>query len=374
MRNKTLSTLWKFRNTSKVSQSVGPNLVMTSSTCYAQPSNNNKHFSRSYATAKRPVVIGGSNVDIVATATEDIKMDGRMLNGTISQCCGGVGRNIANALARLNMNPLLLTAIGNDELGQFLVAGSKHMDNKGFLRCKEYNSGCCCVIVDSDRECKFIIGNMNIHSQISLDWIRKFEEDIMNSSFLVLDGNLGPTAFDYILKTCHSLNIPVWFEPTDIAVCHVIFSSKEWTSITHISPNFNELKHMSSVLTGKDYSHMNPSSLQDLITQSITLARNFPKSMVVMVTLGKHGMVLICGDNVKYYAALPVDNIANVSGAGDCAVGGYIAAHLCNRSETEKVFAALSCARQSLMSTTPVPSHMSLDLGEAKYESYSSQL
>lgn len=319
-------------------------------------------FTQSYATGRRPVVIGGSNVDIVAAATEDIMMDGRMLNGTIAQCRGGVARNIADALARLQVNPLLITAVGDDEMGQFLVNGSKHMDTSAYLHCSKHTSGSCCVIVDMDRECKFMVGNMDIHSQISLDWIQRFEVDIVNSSFLVLDGNLKPDSISYLLKLSKEYNIPVWFEPTDIAVCDVIFQSLEWKSVTHMSPNFNELCHMSSVLTGQDYSNVKPSSLEELISQSIMLARHFPKTTVIMVTLGKHGMLLVSGDSIKYYEALPVEHISNVSGAGDCAVAGYITASLSNMSETDKVSAALSCAKQSLLSTIPVPSHMSFNV------------
>lgn len=323
-------------------------------------------FTRSYATDRRPVVIGGSNVDIITAATEDIVMDGRMLNGTIAQCRGGVGRNIADALARLQVNPLFITAVGDDEMGQFLMDGSKHMDTQGYLHCSKHTSGCCSVIVDKDRECKFLVGNMNIHSQISLDWIQKFEKDIMNSSMLVLDANLKPDTFDYVLKLSKDHNIPVWFEPTDISACDGIFQSSEWTAITHISPNFNELRHMSSVLSGHNYSNLNPSSLEELITQSIKLARHFPTTTFVMVTLGKDGMLLVSGNSIKYFEALPVQNISNVSGAGDCAVAGYITAYLSNMSETERVSAALSCAKQSLLSTTPVPSQMRLNVADVK--------
>uniref|UniRef100_A0A8D8WFB9 Pseudouridine kinase n=1 Tax=Cacopsylla melanoneura TaxID=428564 RepID=A0A8D8WFB9_9HEMI len=320
-------------------------------------------FTRTYASIKRPIVIGGSNVDIVATllpptVLADIPMDGRMVSGTISQCRGGVGRNIGDALAKLNTNPLLITAVGNDEMGQFLTSGLKHMDTKGVLHCKQEASASCCVIVDQDGECKFIIGNMNIHANISLHWIQKFEQDLINASFIVFDGNLKPDAINYILQICHIHNIPVWFEPTDIAVCSII-KSTQWTSITHLSPNFNELKHMTSALTGNNYSHINPTCIEEFINESVTLAKHFPTHTLLMVTLGRHGMVLICGDSMNYYEALPVDNIVNVSGAGDCAVAGYIAAQLSGNNEMERVSAALSCAWQSLMSSTPVPTKLS---------------
>lgn len=48
-------------------------------------------------------------------------MDGRTLGGKIHQSGGGVGRNIADALGKLGMKPYLMSAVGVDHFGEYLL-------------------------------------------------------------------------------------------------------------------------------------------------------------------------------------------------------------------------------------------------------------
>lgn len=55
-------------------------------------------------------------------------MDGRTVEGRIRQSAGGVGRNIADALGKLQRcPPLLLSAIGSDLYGKFLLDNINHL-------------------------------------------------------------------------------------------------------------------------------------------------------------------------------------------------------------------------------------------------------
>ena len=70
------------------------------------------------------VVIGGANVDVKARSTGPAVR--RTSNpGTAVLGAGGVGRNIAENLARLGTSTHLVTAVGNDPLGDQLVASTR---------------------------------------------------------------------------------------------------------------------------------------------------------------------------------------------------------------------------------------------------------
>ena len=67
------------------------------------------------------VVVGGANVDLKAQSSE--KAIAATSNpGHASLSAGGVGRNIAENLARLGTPTHLVAAIGVDQLGEWLVA------------------------------------------------------------------------------------------------------------------------------------------------------------------------------------------------------------------------------------------------------------
>lgn len=54
-------------------------------------------------------------------------MDGGTREGIITQVCGGVGRNHADALTRLGLKSKLISAGGNDSLKLSLQANCSHM-------------------------------------------------------------------------------------------------------------------------------------------------------------------------------------------------------------------------------------------------------
>lgn len=50
-----------------------------------------------------------------------VQLEGRTLKGRIRQSGGGVGRNLADALGKLGASPTLVTAVGDDQPGRFLL-------------------------------------------------------------------------------------------------------------------------------------------------------------------------------------------------------------------------------------------------------------
>ena len=72
---------------------------------------------------KEVVVIGGSSIDIIGSPQYDfIARDSNP--GQIEITAGGVGRNIAENLARLGVNCTLLTCIGKDVYGKIIIQKS----------------------------------------------------------------------------------------------------------------------------------------------------------------------------------------------------------------------------------------------------------
>jgi sugar/nucleoside kinase (ribokinase family) len=65
------------------------------------------------------VVIGGANMDVKGRAAER-HQQGTSNPGTVTVSPGGVGRNIAENLARLGIDAALITALGHDANGALL--------------------------------------------------------------------------------------------------------------------------------------------------------------------------------------------------------------------------------------------------------------
>ena len=59
--------------------------------------------------------------------TRSPQLDGSTHRGRIAQSYGGVGRNVADALARLGHRPHFVSSVGRDQLGSALVSNNQHM-------------------------------------------------------------------------------------------------------------------------------------------------------------------------------------------------------------------------------------------------------
>lgn len=54
-------------------------------------------------------------------------MDGRTIEGKVQTTAGGVGRNLADCMARLGADPLLISLVGAQENAQTLLGKMDHM-------------------------------------------------------------------------------------------------------------------------------------------------------------------------------------------------------------------------------------------------------
>ena len=65
---------------------------------------------------------------------------------------------------------------------------------------------------------------------------------------VVLDANFSSETIDCILQVCHSLQIPVFFEPTDPRKARKAAKSDFASAIHFASPNIHELRTMANTV------------------------------------------------------------------------------------------------------------------------------
>src|SRR5437879_5002891 len=120
-------------------------------------------------------------------------MDGSTHLGKIQKLYGGVGRNISEALGLLGHRPLFLSVVGDDASGKtmidaipsvlsilfFAFYSSKKVDNffKKFqdvslvARLRNFSTASYSLILDKKGECLFGVGDMEIHNNISKQYV-----------------------------------------------------------------------------------------------------------------------------------------------------------------------------------------------------------
>lgn len=254
------------------------------------------------------VVIGGANVD--CKARSHAKATPQTSNpGHTSMSPGGVGRNIAENLARLGDRVHLISAVGNDPIGDDLVAhtaaagvGVDHVART------DQPTGTYTAVLDVDGELIVAISDMAAIGELGANQLGKARDLISTAGVLVLDGNLTPEAIDGALDLASG--VPVVFEPVSVPKAAALNEAID-DRIYAVTPNRDELAALTQLPTGNDrHVRAAAASLHDKGVE------------LVWVRLGKRGSLLSTGDGVIEIPAVPCD-VVDVTGAGDSMLGAF---------------------------------------------------
>ncbi|XP_064894412.1 uncharacterized protein LOC102089100 isoform X4 [Columba livia] len=246
----------------------------------------------------QPVVIGGINVDFIAKALNPVILGGGQTNaGRVRRTFGGVGRNLADCLSRLGLTPLFLSAIGKDEHSESLLNYCHHMDISTILQLEGKSTATYCAVVTSAGELSVGLGDMDIHQQITEQYVSQFKENLCQAPLVCIDGNVPLSTIQYVCQLAREHQLAVCYEPTDENKASKPFLSDSWKALTYISPNLQELRAINRTL-GNPLPAELPSRLEDVLQTAMALARPLLAHLhCVVVTLGAHG-VLLCGKSL----------------------------------------------------------------------------
>ncbi|XP_048726915.1 uncharacterized protein LOC125645446 isoform X2 [Ostrea edulis] len=333
------------------------------------------------------VVIGGSIVDFYARVNSDnFQSNGATYAGGVDQSFGGVGRNLADGLTRLGVNTLFISAIGKDSHRAGFRAYCSHMNLGGVQELEELRTATYCAVLQKGGELLFGIGDMDIHNQITPEYIEGYQSLIEKAKMVCIDGNVTVEALRRTLQIAQAQNVPVCFEPTDIHKASKPFQVNIKKSVTITTPNVNELRTMYKFLTGSLDSAYGSASSDELPLTSVLMECILLSKVVVLhvpmviVSLGKHGVALcqrhkmgkpdqgiILKDGsyltVDWYPAVPKGQepgkIISVSGAGDCLASAIISGIIRRHNLDFSIKQGILAAQLSLQSHHAVPPFLS---------------
>ncbi|XP_067639135.1 uncharacterized protein [Eurosta solidaginis] len=348
-------------------------------------------YNTATSSAAAPLVIGASILDLSITMRDEFPpiFDGATYPAVTTESAGGVGRNIAEGIFKLYGSTNFISIVGNDQIGQSLLKmmptqlqNFVSVDDKGA-------TSLCTLLLDKEGDCKIILGNMEIHEQITPEMIQQQEEKLNNAPIIVMDSNLSLAAMECTLQLALKHQKPVFFEPTDMRIAHKPFTlpRKLTKQIKIISPNIYELYTIVEAITKKPIaakSNNTKNIALDEIKDLLALVND--QFDCIILTLGAQGVVLSFNvdmvasgkslfdantgkylppkttsqktnnsGSMRFYNALKVENIKNVSGAGDSFTSGFITALLRGYNIKACVAFGFVSAERALQSNSAVP-------------------
>jgi pseudouridine kinase len=312
------------------SQAIADRLGTTRASVNVHLSNLGKKgvvLGRGYLLAAEPgvVVIGGANLDVKARSTAPVT-PGTSNPGHGSMAPGGVGRNIAENLARLGTRTHLVTAVGRDGMGDGLLAQTSAAGVRvDYVHRTDLPTGTYTAVFDSDGELVLAVSDMAATAELDPDRINDARDVIAAAELLILDGNLAPATLDLALDIAVAAGVRTILEPVSVpkaaALAAHIMADRPLYAVT---PNQGELTALTGLPARTD--RQLRVAADDLHQRGVEH---------VWVRLAGRGSVLSStGSPVTFLPAVPT-TVVDVTGAGDSMLAAFCHAVLEGRDPVE---------------------------------------
>ncbi len=263
------------------------------------------------------VVVGGANVDIKAVSSRPL-VPATSNPGATVVAPGGVGRNVAENLARLGTPVHLVAAVGADPLGDQLLAATEvagvRVDR---VRRDAPSTGTYTAVLDAGGDLVVAVADMAATDELSPADVDGARDLITGAALLVLDGNLVPGTVGRALDLAAAARVRVVVDPVSVPKAGRLADQLGSGRPIHLlTPNADEL----AALTGRP---------TDTHQQRLDAARALHDRGVeqVWVRLGERGSVLSGPDGAEVFAATPTE-VLDVTGAGDAMLAAFCHATL----------------------------------------------
>ena len=272
---------------------------------------------------KYVVVIGGSNLDIAGFPKNNI-IDNDSNPGVIKTSSGGVGRNIAENMARLGMNTVLISAIGYDGFGSSIIDDcvKAGINMEYVIRSQQYSTSTYMCIMDTNKDMNIAISEMDIVNEIDIDTIEKRDAVIANAHAIVLDANISQETIDYVLETYNYIPI---FADTVSSTKATKFNSK-LDKIYSIKPNLLEAR----VMLSKEED--NAESIVDILLKEMKA-----KGIALpIISSGNDGVYYLVDDTVHNQKSMS-NNPLNTTGGGDAFMAGLVYSYFTGKASHDAI-------------------------------------
>ena len=111
---------------------------------------------------------------------------------------GGVGRNVAENLARLGTRTFLVAAVGRDAAGEGLLNQTAAAGVRvEYIHRTDQPTGTYVALLDCDGEMVAAVADMAATSALGPEEVNRARDVIATAGLVVLDGNLDPGTLDH---------------------------------------------------------------------------------------------------------------------------------------------------------------------------------
>ena len=298
--------------------------------------------------------VGGANLDYT------FRLNDEMIMGTSnpvqsSVSYGGVVRNIAENLARLNHKVSLMSIVGDDSAGSSLLKDNrKMMEVFATEKIMHERTGTYYSVIGKDGNMNIGYADMSINSRMNRTWILEHKRHLNLGSWIIADTNINKDGLEALVE----------------------FSKLENKKLAIIGVSGPKMKNVPNDLAGVEILICNLDESQSYFHSKSTNPEDYCELWLskglkqIVVTSGKKGCFYGNKNYIKHQKILevPDDLVVDVTGAGD-AFSAMVIHGLANGETIDKsVKLGVISSSLTIQSNHSVNQNLSINLIEKEYK------
>jgi pseudouridine kinase len=250
------------------------------------------------------VVLGGANVDLKARSAARL-VPATSNPGTATLSPGGVGRNVAENLARLGTPTTLVSVIGTDALGEDLLVSTAAAGVDIAPVIRRGATGTYTAVLEETGELAVAVADMATVESLTPADVAAASGAIAAADLVVVDGNLVPATVTAVLDVADAAGVRVVVEPVSVPKAERLAPAVR-RELFLLTPNTDEL----AALTGLPDRRK---ALATLHAHGVGL---------VWLRQGPTGSLLSTPDGAVELAPV-TGEVVDVTGAGDAMLAAF---------------------------------------------------
>ncbi|MBN2304072.1 MAG: carbohydrate kinase family protein [Anaerolineae bacterium] len=296
------------------------------------------------------LVIGASGVDIKARSLESLQM-GINNEGSVRTSVGGVARNIAENLARLEVPTVLLSAVGEDHAGEFLMArtAAAGVDIEAVLRVSGASTGSYVALQDQSGDVQVAVSDYDVMSSISPAYLQRHRALFAGVAMIVIDASLSPRTLESVFLWAKRYGVPVCADPTSQKLANKL--CKHLPDLYMLAPDAIEAAVLAGVSKSPTQGGDAMAIAQRLVSMGATIA---------IVTLAEQGLVYAGGQGSGHIPAIHTQ-VVDKTGVGDALTAAVIFGLINQMPLDDAMRLGVSAAAITLRTRETVVPDLSLD-------------
>jgi pseudouridine kinase len=281
------------------------------------------------------LVVGMSCLDMKGRASDQL-LPGTSVPGTVRVSHGGVGRNIAENLARLGVRTALISAVGEDRSGQRILAQATEVgiETEGMVVVPGTSTGAYLALLHPDGTRAYAIDDTHIGASITPRHITNHRRLMRDATMAVVDANVSPAALTTLFRLAGQYGVPVCADSTSVALAPRL--QPHLSQLLLITPNVREAEILCQqrIKTGDRDAAL--AACRCMVAQGVQTA---------VITMAEEGLCYATLHESGYVPAL-LTEVIDPTGGGDALTAAIVFALLNQIPVSEAM--RLGCSAASL--------------------------